>query len=117
MSNIDTITERITKAADEQLKRDIAAAAKPLHDIICDGCGHYIRVPGRPLDANGKQAGGNAAPVAVDYGAAINALQELAFKLRQERRRKEALDAFMAKVDRVAREVDSIRNEIGAMED
>lgn len=99
--NADTITERINNQSDEALKREIERMVKPLKSLCDAGC--------QPNDFEfnqGEQA------FKINVWTAFEALKQKAFDKNFERRRRDAISEFMAKVESLSTDIEELRNSI-----
>lgn len=102
--NPETLTQKIIKRADEELRQRIADAAKPLDALLRDGTSHTVHIhppTAKPLDL-----------VEVPWFSAITALIEKAFALHRDKNRELAINEFMIRVERLGDEIDHLRASI-----
>lgn len=100
-NDLKGITERIIVKADKELERRIDAAVEPLDHLLRNGIGYRIKV----TDENKKEP-----DVEVLWYRALSALKEKAFELHRDKNRQVELDAFMAKVDSLSRQVEELQS-------
>lgn len=107
---MDDITTRLIAEADEELRAEIEAAAKPLDNLLRDGsCGVNIKAK--------RHCRGEGAGTEFDTGGAwyelLAALREDAFRKHAVARREKKVAGFMGAVHAMQAELDSLKARIG----
>ena len=98
--NITSIEARLIEQADKDLKQQIENAFAPAYNLVSSQSAPI------PMSTDDRSKA-NVRPF-----IAIAALQELAFILRCDSNRQEALNAFMAKVDNLTTQLEELQSQI-----
>lgn len=96
----DTITERLIKQSDQELKREIDKMLLPFEDLLRDGTGWLLKLT--------PTKGGPE--IEVRWGTALEELKREAFQRRRLNRQTMKLDQFMAKFERLQSELSELRD-------
>jgi hypothetical protein len=94
--NIKDITQKLIEKADDDLQKEVDAAAKPLYCMLFDGSPYKINLGG----------------VEHNWVTALNALKQKAIELHTDQRRQAAIDAFMSRVEQIGNDIDELRQSI-----
>ena len=103
MSNTaETITQRIFKKADDDLKREVGDAFNPIISQINASLNNIynlkVEVGGKDIEINGW--------------AAIESIKKSIISGRTEKVRQDAISEFLSKVESLSSEIDELRNSI-----
>ena len=93
---IDTLTTRLYEQSDAKLKAEIDNAADHLTAFFRNGCVNQIQI--------GSEM--------VNFYTIMERVREKAIELHQARRRQQAIDDFLSKVESLSTEIEELKNSI-----
>jgi hypothetical protein len=102
--NIETITDKIIKQADTELKSRIEEACKPLDKLLRNGCSYEVSGPAGYDD--------NSAPFKAMWFRAMNALMDSAFQQHFEKNRQDAINQFVSKFNALDAQFQELREQV-----
>lgn len=104
--NTQGITQRLIAKSDDDLRHEITTAFKPAALLLANGCHYQITI-----QPKGHEAHPDLPEIKVGWVNAFAALKEEAFNQLRDQRRQTAIDAFMARVEKLTDELEEIKSQ------